>query len=688
MKFRKTKFDFSLIRKKRNLAKPTPLLIKREVVQTDFPLLKKTQPKKETRKLGETPKSLKPTFEFAGLKLLYFAFVCLLIVSVVPVTAYLSLAEDTQTKILGISTSAYEDLNQASQSLEEKNFEQASGLFKSAQGELNSAIDELNKYKPLSLIDPRVNSADHVLKGASLLAVAGSKTSDAMSLLGELKVSSGGVETSDFTHRLSQNKYNLEEALNFLNLAEEHFSRAKSLPTEYQASVDEARVKISNIVLLLQNLIELEDLYLALFSGSKTYLLVFPNYNEARATGGFLGTYGLLKIDDGKIRRLSIESIYNLDGSFYENIAAPGPMQPQIQKWGIRDANWFADFPSSAAKILYFYEKAKETTDGVISITPAMFEDLLALVGPIYMQQYAVVLTPENFQQTVQYKTSFDFDHNLNQPKKFLADFAPILLNRLVYLSQDDWLKFFEITTTNLSKRQILIYSTTPATQQKILELGYAGNILDADQDYLNIINTNLGGTKTDLDVEQQARLKTYIQADGLIVNTLEVTRRNQALKPNKNYMRVLVPNGSGLISAQGMDALPHNRSQAEGLKTDPDLALWDKGQLIGHVFVRKEANKTEFAFWFITEGSEAKSIALTYALPFRLKPNFVQKNKTYSLIVQKQPGSRNLKFEQEFQLNQFKTVWSSPNVHIENGSLRFSSNSSTDDFWATILSE
>ncbi|HCX28112.1 MAG TPA: hypothetical protein DHI91_03160, partial [Candidatus Portnoybacteria bacterium] len=53
------------------------------------------------------------------------------------------------------------------------------------------------------------------------------------------------------------------------------------------------------------------------------------------------------------------------------------------------DANWFADFPSSAKKIMSFYEKAGgSTADGVISLTPTIIERLLSMTGPIEMPAY------------------------------------------------------------------------------------------------------------------------------------------------------------------------------------------------------------------------------------------------------------------------------------------------------------
>ena len=66
--------------------------------------------------------------------------------------------------------------------------------------------------------------------------------------------------------------------------------------------------------------------------------------------------------------------------------------------WTMHDANWFPNFPTSAEKVSWFYEKTGgRTVDGVIAITPELLRDLLAITGPIDMPEYDKTINADNF---------------------------------------------------------------------------------------------------------------------------------------------------------------------------------------------------------------------------------------------------------------------------------------------------
>jgi hypothetical protein len=590
---------------------------------------------------------------------------------------------------LGIATDAYGDLNQATDDLQSQNFENAVSLFESAKASLDQANQNLSKYWILTKLVPQARSANNVLEGAQLLADAGQKLSSALGVYSQLKVSSKGVETENFSDLLAQSKQTLQDSLKLLKQANGKFADAQSLPDEYKQQVASVQSQIQLLTALLQKMADLEDLYLS-FTGTapKTYLMVFQNYDELRPTGGFIGTYGILKLSDGAIKEMKIESVYNLDGSLISNIAAPGPFQPDIKKWGLRDANWFADFPTTAGKLMYFYEKAKETTDGVIAITPKMFGQLLELTGPIEMKDYGVTLTPENFQDVVQLKTSVEYDKKLNQPKKFLADFTPVLLDKLKALNQDEWLQLMQIFNENFAGKNIMLYSTNPDTQSKIEALGFAGKISDAPHDYLSVVNANMGGTKTDLDMKQDINLKTSIQPDGSLINTLTITRTNTAQEHNKDFMRILVPLGSRIISSEGFDDLPQFSSNAKDLAADPDLANWDKGRQVGSLFERTESGKTEFTGWVDTLGITTRKVSVTYSLPDKLDFGTLSSAAGWSLLVQKQPGAENTNFTGEWNFAPHSLTWTSNGVSPIAGKAQFGGEITSDKYWSSLWNE
>jgi len=601
-----------------------------------------------------------------------FALSGLFLIFTLHTVPYLSSATNAKGEILGEATTAYSNLSSASVNLAASDFSEALRLFVSAQENLLIAKNRLDNFKALQWLVPQAASADKLLNGASYLAAAGEKLTQALSLFDILKVSSKGVETNQINEKISENRKLLYDCLLLLEQASEEFNGVKSIPADYSETLDEAKDQVARLTLILRKLVGLEDLYLNLFNGQKTYLLVFQNYDEIRATGGFIGTYGVLKLTNGSIDRLKIESIYQLDSQITKQIAAPGPFQPHIPKWGIRDANWFADFPSSAEKLLYFFELGSQTADGVLALTPKTFEDLLNLVGPIEMPDYDVVLTAENFQEVVQFKTSEDYDPKLNKPKKLLDDFAPLLLDRLSGLSQDQWFNLLQILENNLKQRHIILYSKEGNAQELIKDLGYSGEVLETDHDYISVINSNLGGTKTDLNMDQAVNLRSKVLSDGSIINTLTIYRKNSDQLPNKNFLRVLVPLGSELISSQGFDDAVINPSTAEGMQADVDLVTWDRGV---------ESNKTRLSGWVTTDPEEESVVTLVYMLPFK-----VVSDAGYSLLVQKQSGSKPFQFSGEINLGSLKPKWIGRGIEKSGSILHLNSNSNTDDFWGVVV--
>lgn len=662
---------------KRKVApKPAVRIIKREVLSSEIFAARNQANRKKSKPVYVEPK-VKRKIKFAQIG--SFAVAGIALVLFMQGLLYLSSAKKASGEILGVATSAYTDLNAASQNLSSQNFSSAQELFNSAQNNIDIAQKKLNNFQPLKWFIPQASSADHILTGAGFLAQAGNKLSTALNLFDELKVSSKGVETQNFNDKIFANRQLLEATYELSKQASREFNLVSSLPIDYLGTLDQGKAQVSELSALLKKLVGLEDLYLNFFSGQKTYLLIFQNYNESRATGGFIGTYGVLGTDRGTITKLNIQSIYQLDGQIYEQIAAPGPMQPDIKRWGIRDANWFANFPTSAEKLLYFFEKGSETVDGVISTTPKLFEDLLKLTGPIEMPNYNVTLTADNFQELVQFKTSQDYDHVLNQPKKFLADFAPILLNRLTTLKKDQWFEAFQMFQNNLNQRQALLYSKDAATQTKISDLGFSGQVLHTQYDYLSIINSNLGGTKTDLSIDQNVKLQSKILSDGSFINTLTISRKNSTDQLNKDFIRVMVPLGSEFVSASGFDEYPYLNSSVRGLKTDPDLANWDKGSLQSDVYIRTESNKSEFSGWINSKPGQTRSIIITYILPFKV-------HESYSLLLQKQSGSKPYQFDGSLSLGKFHPAWLGPEIKLSGDLVNFSSNSNIDDFWPMVI--
>jgi hypothetical protein len=408
------------------------------------------------------------------------------------------------------------------------------------------------------------------------------------------------------------------------------------------------------------------------------YLLLFQNNSEIRATGGFIGTYGLLTLFQGEIKELFVDGIFNADGQLREKIIPPRPIQKISTAWSMHDANWFADFPTSAEKVAWFYEKTGgPTVDRVISLTPTVIERLLKITGPLDMPAYELTLTAENFVELIQYKVEVDYDKELNRPKKILADFAPVFIESLSQLSSSKRKEAVEVIFDCLKEKHILIYFKDSSLERLVAQEGWSGQILSTDKDYLSVVSSNINGYKTDRVVQETINHQTEIQPDGSIINTLTITRQHQGgqleydwwNRVNANYLRVYLPLGSQLLSAQGQTIeiyQPPLDYQKHDFKTDPLVSAIESKMVIDsktgtHIF--EENGKTVFANWVYVSPGQTNTLIYKYKLPFKI--DLTKSTDSYSLLVQKQAGSlgsqfsHQLKFPADWQISwQYPENW------------------------------
>ena len=117
----------------------------------------------------------------------------------------------------------------------------------------------------------------------------------------------------------------------------------------------------------------------------KTYLILFQNNYERRATGGFLTSYAYFRIKDGKMDIERSSDIYSLDESISSHPVAPPEIltfHKGVSQFYVRDSNLSPDLPESIKLFESLYNRSgnKVDYDGVImldakigGITPAMF---------------------------------------------------------------------------------------------------------------------------------------------------------------------------------------------------------------------------------------------------------------------------------------------------------------------------
>ena len=572
-------------------------------------------------------------------------------------------------KVLGAASLGNTYLSQAKDALGSEDFTQAQNRFALAyqtfsqgQGEFTQSGQALSQLMNLL---PQKKDADRLLEAAQLVSQAGQNFVGIEQEFQSLKITTAGINADgqnlpdifqNISDQLNQTQNELAQANSDVQQVDPN-----SLPAQNREPFVELKSQLSNGQSALGNFSQIFGLAKNLLLGQKNILIMFENHNELRAAGGFMGTYGSLNLNNGNLSKITVSSIYDLDGQLTDVIQPPKPILNVNDRWYMRDSNWFADFPTSAKKISDFYEKeGGQTPDMVIALTPNLIIDWLKITGPITLPQYNLTLSADNFVEQTQAATTMSDNAPTNSPKQPLADLVPILIQKITKLDKSQWPQLIQSIQDNLNNKQIVIYSRDQATQSQLEALNWTGELSQTDRDYLDIVSSNLGGTKTDLYVTQEADLTSTIGADGSITDELSVTRTNTMPKldytNNLSYLRIYVPLGSQLISNIGFNYKNIDYPNDMNYEIDDDVYNWEKDSVIDNLTgtnIGQESGKTYFGNWMSLDGGESKTVKLVYKLPFKISDI-----DRYSLLAQKQIGSVDSKLSWTFNFPGYQIAW------------------------------
>jgi hypothetical protein len=320
------------------------------------------------------------------------------------------------------------------------------------------------------------------------------------------------------------------------------------------------------------------------------------------------------------------------------------------------------------------------------------------------MTEYDVIINSENFIEKTQYEVEIDYDKELNQPKKIIADMAPLIFDR-IFSSRNprNISETINILSQALKEKHILIYSFDHNIQKILSSHNWSGEIMQTDNDYLMVVNSNINGYKTDGVIKETIFHRAEIQDDGSIIDTVRIRREHTGgnseyewwNKVNSNYMRVYVPMGSQLLEAHGhtrefnQSPLDYN---ALGFQRDPQVEQEEQSIKIDEktgTRIYNEEHKTVFANWVYVSPQETVEVEYKYLLPFKIDFN---KNEdrvdSYSILFQKQSGSIGTKLN--FQLDYpdwTESLWMYPQ-QSQNNNVGYDlvSELSTDQFFGAVL--
>lgn len=371
--------------------------------------------------------------------------------------------------------------------------------------------------------------------------------------------------------------------------------------------------------------------------GPRRYLILAQNSDEIRATGGFISGVGIIELDKGEIKSIAFADSYSVI-----DLTKPHPIPPvalETHMWAqillLRDANWWADFPSSARKAWELYEQdTGSKVHGVIAMDTPALQLLVAATDPIRLDEYNDTITADNLMDRIRHYWASPVggpDITSGDPKwwalrkNFMGILAKSVMERLLKdTAKLDPSELGRVALRLLDERHLLLY--LPPVQATLREHRWDGGIVPAQGDYLFVVDSNVGFNKVNPMI-QQTITYTVNLADATATLQIGYVHGSQARldvcvhesrygdtyqdmmdRCYWDYVRVFVPGGAEPLSREGL-------GDGDLAESEAGLAVWD-GLLV-------------------LKPGEAQEVVFRYRLPAS-----VVAGEPYRLYVQKQPGT------------------------------------------------
>lgn len=537
-----------------------------------------------------------------------------------------------------VLSSAYEGkaaLEQAQAEAMELNFEAAEEYLYLADEEFAKAdrgFLVLNTISFIPWIGAQIEATDVMLKsgreviaalieivdlGGELMRLSGLSQNDLEDMLGGLEPNMTFDDLPSETKRavllrLSSSAADLELMQNKLAIAEEELAR---LPKDELVSpiliALEPVTKQLEVFQSTLRMMAIASKLLPDFAGldqESTHLLLFLNNGELRPGGGFIGTYGILKMKDADIVSLETKDVYNLDNPAapYITAQAPEPLRKYnaADKWFFRDANWSPDFAVSSRQALELFNQEVRslppavqqqaqlpvTILHVIGFTPTYASELLRLTGPIAVG--GQTFTPENVYDLLEYQVEFGYVDQgvpVEQRKEILADLVAEMKTRLLSLPLDQWSRLIDVTQEALRTKQLVMYSEEQSLEEVLTRVGWGGRMMASLSDTQLVVDANMGSLKSDRVVKRNIKYEIFKNSQGEYLGRTTINYDHQGkfdyqTTRYRTYTRLYLPLGSEWLKTKGAlvdDKLRNPEAQPGTVDIAEDLGLTTFGAFI-----------------------------------------------------------------------------------------------------------
>lgn len=502
-------------------------------------------------------------------------------------------------------------------------------------------------HKSKWLTEPReVKSLRGLLDAGSLMTELGQNLSNAKEKINNLP-KDGSL--TDFLRDISETE--IEPANEKLSKIDALLNDVDLSGTDYLSDFMKFREKINALQEVLDLWVSAKEPLLTMLGDRypQRYLVLLMNNDEMRMGGGFIGSFLIVDINDGRIENVEFHDVYEFDNLFFDEIPVPSPELAGLTNfWRMRDSNIYADFPSSAKQAMWFLEQeGGPGVDGVIAVNLSAAQTILDATGPLKIPSLEKDLTaqtlPAVLSTLVEAKTYGD-----HSPKQILKEIIDGIIPRL---GEKNIIAGLGLSLLEeVGKKQIMIFHKNPKVQSFLETMKLDGSIPKLSEvkgDFFMPIFVNIGANKTDRYMQTSIKHSSHFFDDGTIADSVTIIRKNTFGDDARNWLKSTLASygftdwNSSLEKILG-DAPNHSGIRlyfpensvildTNGILRDEIQFFYDKANDISYYYV----DQTVFQ-------GETKSFTIVYGLTWTLGKDFDE----YEFSMFKQPGLKSVNYE------------------------------------------
>ena len=395
----------------------------------------------------------------------------------------------------------------------------------------------------------------------------------------------------------------------YLNLLEDIEPRIESMTTKMQTvklplGKTEMLSEYTQVLTKLTAAYNENGEYLPLFrvflgdGSDKLYLLAAQNSAEIRASGGFPGSMGTIRIEDGVLTIDDFKTVYDM-------ISVNPPTEAHITDTEYllfsgsldyaRDACYIPDFERVGEIWALAYEsKNDEHIDGVISLTPVIIQKVLAYTGAVTLSD-GTELNGDNATQMLQkdlyYKylssnSSYKISNANDYVDSLFAETAKIVMGKLV----DDFdinriADYSKIFTDGGKDRTILMWMEDETAESYVKAAGCSGALNDDPSNpEAGVFFSGANGSKLGWFVSLDTQIgDVTVNDDGSRTYDVTVTVSNDITRDDmyragnyiignyngqvESYLHLFAPAGGTISDFETSNSMTMNMDEYHGLE-------------------------------------------------------------------------------------------------------------------------